>query len=203
MGLLNLHTHSNNSDGTCSIAELAEAYQKAGHIALCITDHDYFMTSDKWERTIDEAAHISFQMNFPIIVGLEAFVEGVEEVLVFGQDVCRSLLTCNALTNVVLFKEWYARQTSPFAMIVAHPYLWTIHDDFYLMMDGYEVTNSGKYWGDDYVERMEKLMPAPRRAYHGQDTHELRDLSHRCNEVPENLIINTEIDLIKYLSVCR
>ena len=201
MGLLNLHTHSNYSDGACSILELAHAYKKSGHIAMCLTDHDYLLTLDSWEQSCAEAAQVAKELNFPIIVGMEAFVESVEEILIFGNRACHSLLTCNALANIDLFKEWCRRQTKPFALILAPPYLWTIHDDFYALMDGYEVTNTGKYWGDDYVKRMEKLMPSPRRQYHGQDVHELRDLAYRCNEVPEDLIIRTETDLITYLSV--
>lgn len=201
MGLLNLHTHSKYSDGACSILELAEAYKKAGHIALCVTDHNYLLTFDGWKRACEEAVQVSKDLDFPIIVGLEVFLEGREEILIFGRSACVSLLTCNALESTSLFKSWYSLQKEPFAMVLAHPYLFYDDPQFYALMDGYEITNSGSYWGDDYVAKMQRLMPPPRRSYHGQDTHDLRDLAHRCNEVSEDLIIRTETELITYLSV--
>lgn len=202
MGLLNLHTHSNYSDGADSIMDLACAYKEAGHVALCLTDHDYMVMSlEKWEQQRKEAAIVSKEIGLPIIVGLEAFIHNTEEVLVFGHQACKSLLTTNALCNVSTFTKWYEDQKEPFALILAHPYLWVNHPEFYLMMDGYETTNCGMYWGDEYVEKMKKFMPEPRRGYTNQDLHTIRNLSHPCNEVDDGLVIKDEIDLIQYLSV--
>jgi hypothetical protein len=202
MGLLNLHCHSTYSDGADSILELTKAYKNAGHIALCLTDHDYgYMTIKKWESETEEAARISEEHKFPIIVGLEVFIPNSEEVLVFGSEACRSILITDALSSVKAFKRWYISQKEPFALILAHPYIWIDDPEFYLLMDGYEVTNCGQYWGDDYVQKMERVMPSPRKPYHGQDLHTIRNMSHQCNEVPDDLIINNEADLIKYISV--
>lgn len=202
--LLNLHCHSRYSDGADSILELAKAYKAAGHIALVLTDHSYMdMPVEKWELECEEAAEVSKEIDFPIIVGLEAFIPNAEEVLVFGREACRSLLTTDALQNIDNFKKWYAEQKEPFALILAHPYLWANHPDFYLLMDGYETTNCGMYWGDDYVQKMIQLMPAPRRGYCNHDLHTLTNLSHPCNEVSEDLVLTNELDLIKYLSVTK
>ena len=201
MGLLNLHTHSSYSDGADSILDLACAYKKSGHIALCLTDHDYIMDLEKWEKEREEATLVSKELDFPIIVGLEAFIPNLEEVLVFGYRACQTLLATNALKDVNTFKAWFDIQTEPFALILAHPYLWVDKPDFYKLMDGYEITNCNLYWGDDYVERMKKLMPEPRRGYTNHDLHTIQNLSHPCNEVGEDLIIRNELDLVQYLSV--
>jgi hypothetical protein len=202
--LLNLHCHSNYSDGANSILELASAYQKAGHIALCVTDHDYTIkTSDVWEKQCAEAARVSAELNFPIIVGLEVYIHAAEEVLVFGKDACLSILNRDKAVNITFFKEWYKQQQKPFALILAHPYLWLNDDEFYQMLDGYEVANGGCFWDESYVQKMEARMPSPRRAYKNHDTHCLIDLATACNEVAEDLVITDETDLISYLSVVK
>ena len=86
---------------------------------------------------------------------------------------------------------------------MAHPYLWVDQPEFYKLMDGYEIINCGLYWGDEYVEKMKKLMPEPRRGYMNHDLHTIRDLYHQCNDVGEDLVIKNEIDLIQYLSVVK
>lgn len=202
--LLNLHCHSNYSDGADSILDLASACQKAGHVALCLTDHSYMLkTVENWEKQCTEAALVSSKLNFPIIVGIEAYVFSVpEEVLIFGPSACSSLLKTNALASIKRFKEWYNTQTDPFALILCHPTLGVNDLNFYLMMDGYEVVNCNLNWSPDYVERMEILMPDPRRAYVNQDLHTLTNLCHPCNDVGD-LEISNESDLISYLAVTR
>jgi hypothetical protein len=200
--LLNLHCHSHYSDGANSIFELALAYKQLGHIALCITDHNYcHMTVETWEKARSEAALVAKELDFPIVVGLEALIVDSEEVLVFGTSACRSLLETTALNSVKLFKEWYIMQKEAFALILAHPLLHVKDPDFYSLMDGYEIVNSGLAWYPECVERMEVLMPSPRRPYKGQDLHTLEGMHLPCNEVGEDLIIKDETDLIQYLSV--
>lgn len=182
--------------------ELASAYRELGHVALCLTEHNYLVRPEIWEKQCEEAALLSAEMNFPIIVGLEFWLPKTEEILVFGREACRSLLELDDIIVIKDFNDWYISQKDPFALILAHPYLWTNAPDLYLLMDGYEVVNTGLAWDDNYVKKMEQWMPSPRRAYKGQDTHSLDDLRHPCNEV-EDLIIKDETDLIKYLSVIR
>jgi len=201
MALLNLHCHSTYSDGANTIRELALAYKEAGHIALCLTDHSYMLTLDVWERQREEAAEIEKELKFPIIIGLEAFIPNAEEILVFGADACRSLLSSSSLYDTGGFKAWHKTQKDPFALIVAHPYLWLRDSSFYRLMDGYETMNGGLYWGDDYVKKMKAFMPSPRRGYVSQDLHTIHNLDLPCNEVAEDLIIKNEVDLVTYLSV--
>lgn len=204
--LLNLHTHSNYSDGSHSIRELAEAYKAAGHIALCLTDHNYLLTKENWFASCSEAEKISSELDFPIIVGLEVFIRGIEEVLVFGHDACLATFDLpDSSEHVTLdaFKNWYHSLKTPVALILAHPCIWSFETELYLMLDGYEIMNSGLSWEDDpsVIAKLQDRMPLPRRPYKNHDTHNLSDLRFECNSVAEDLIIKNEADLIKYLSV--
>ena len=210
MALLNLHCHSTYSDGANFILELALAYKTSGHVCLCLTDHSYLLIDEevggsieKWDRLCAEADDISKTLDYPIIVGLEIYVRRAEEILVFGRDACRSLLTTDALNGVKEFYNWYQTNKDPVALIMAHPSVRDHPSYFYLMMDGYETTNGGCYWGDEYAEKLKTFMPPPRRAYANQDLHALFDLGCVCNEVSEDLIIKNELDLIQYLSVAK
>jgi hypothetical protein len=201
--LLNLHCHSSYTDGANSLRELALMARECDHVALCLTDHNYMFSSPfVWERECAEAESLSLELDYPIIVGLEYWVPKVEEVLVFGKEACRSLLMAD-ISGVNQFKDWYMSQKNPFALILAHPFLWTNAPDFYLLMDGYEVVNSGFAWDENYVKKMKAWMPEPRRAYKGQDTHGADDFSHPCNEIADEMKIKNESDLIKYLSVVK
>lgn len=199
--LLNLHCHSNYSDGANSIFELASAYKNSGHIALCLTDHNQdFIVPDQWLKQREEAAQVSAELDFPIIVGLECFVPNFEEILIFGSAACLSAIAMADITSINAFNGWCISQKEPFAMILAHPSLHKNEADFYALMDGYEIMNGGLAWRSDFVEKMKILMPPPRRAYKNQDLHSLTDIDLPCNEV-EDLILKNETDLIKYLSV--
>lgn len=207
MRLLNLHCHSIHSDGSDSIEVLASAFKNNSHLALILTDHDYLLTTDKWEAEVKEAKIVSKKLNYPIIVGLEAYIQTVgEEVLIFGYEACRSWLLWRDIHKKKapqLFLEWYEIQKEredyhPFALILAHPRL--MHDHrLYKLLDGYEISNGGIYWGDFYVAKMQEYMPhaAP---YHGIDLHELSELDQRCNIIDDqDLMIEDEKDLITYL----
>lgn len=204
--LLNLHCHSNYSDGANSIEELAVAYKNMRHTSLILTDHDYLLTSERWEAEVVEAASVSKKLNFPIIVGLEAYVKPYgEEILIFGQEACRSWFSWKVIhehKSSSFILDWFKIQKEresyhPFALVLAHPYLLRGTTKFYEILDGYEVSNLGIYWGDFYVNKMQELMPKA-KPYHGIDLHSLNDMSCRCNEIDdEDLIV--EEDLIAYL----
>ena len=210
MGLLNLHCHSTYSDGSNSILELALAYKNSDHVCLCLTDHSYLIIDEgvggsieKWDQLCAEADDVSKKLDYPIIVGIEAYVRRAEEILVFGRDACRSLLTTDALDGIKEFYNWYQTNKDPVALIMCHPSVRDYPSHFYLMMDGYETTNSGCYWGDGFVEKLKTFMPHPRRAYTNINLHILSDMDTICNEVDEDLIIKDELDLIQYLSVAK
>jgi 3',5'-nucleoside bisphosphate phosphatase len=62
--LIDLHSHSNESDGTCSPAQLIEAARQAGITTLGITDHDTF-------KGYDLAAPVARQAGLELICGIE------------------------------------------------------------------------------------------------------------------------------------
>jgi len=62
--LIDLHSHTNESDGTCSPAELVEEAVRAGVKVLGITDHDTF-------RGFDQAAPLASQVGVEPVCGIE------------------------------------------------------------------------------------------------------------------------------------
>ncbi len=62
--MIDLHSHTNESDGTCSPAELIEVAARAGVDVLGITDHDTF-------RGFDQAAPLARQVGIEAICGIE------------------------------------------------------------------------------------------------------------------------------------
>jgi hypothetical protein len=62
--LIDLHSHTNESDGTCSPAELIEEAARAGVDVLGITDHDTF-------RGYDQAAPLAREAGIEAICGIE------------------------------------------------------------------------------------------------------------------------------------
>jgi len=62
--LIDLHSHTDESDGTCSPAELVEEAVRAGVDVLGITDHDTF-------RGFDQAAPLARQAGIEAVCGIE------------------------------------------------------------------------------------------------------------------------------------
>ncbi|HLK49134.1 MAG TPA: PHP domain-containing protein [Bryobacteraceae bacterium] len=62
--MIDLHSHTNESDGTCSPAELIDEALRAGVDVLGITDHDTF-------RGFDQAAPLARQAGIEAICGIE------------------------------------------------------------------------------------------------------------------------------------
>ena len=62
--MIDLHSHTNESDGTCSPAELVEEAVRAGVKILGITDHDTF-------RGFDQAAPLARQAGVEPVCGIE------------------------------------------------------------------------------------------------------------------------------------
>ena len=62
--MIDLHSHTDESDGTCSPAELVEEAVRAGVDVLGITDHDTF-------RGFDQAAPLARQAGIEAVCGIE------------------------------------------------------------------------------------------------------------------------------------
>ena len=71
MRAIDLHTHSNNSDGTFSVKELIDRAHDKGLAAIALTDHD---TVDGVDEAIEYAA--SKYPDFEVIPGVELSTEG-------------------------------------------------------------------------------------------------------------------------------
>ena len=100
---INLHCHSNYSDGYASLSEMAEEHQKQGFSAFVVTDHCYpsfikkgsnegrFITSyDKYCQQSKELKEVSKKLDYPCIQGIELALYG-EEVLVFGDETIKKI----------------------------------------------------------------------------------------------------------------
>ncbi len=68
MNIVDLHTHSNKSDGSLSPAELVHLAAKKGLSAIALTEHD---TTDG----IDEAMAVAAEENIELIPGIEFSTE--------------------------------------------------------------------------------------------------------------------------------
>ena len=62
--MIDLHSHTNESDGTCSPAELVDEAVRAGVTILGITDHDTF-------KGFDQAVPAARQAGIELICGIE------------------------------------------------------------------------------------------------------------------------------------
>ena len=71
MRAIDLHTHSNNSDGTFSVKELIDRAHEKGLAAIALTDHD---TVDGVDEAIEYAA--SKYPDLEVIPGVELSTEG-------------------------------------------------------------------------------------------------------------------------------
>jgi hypothetical protein len=104
---LNLHAHSNFSDGGFSVKRIAEKYQELGFNTLVLTDHYYgmgpkkeafsrdFDSSHRKSITLDreklnllrrQAKNITEKLGMGCIIGIEIGINKLEEVCVFGSD---------------------------------------------------------------------------------------------------------------------
>lgn len=64
MSYIDLHVHSNASDGTCSPSQVVEAAKKAGLSAIALTDHDT-------TAGVEEALHAGKTLGIRVIPGTE------------------------------------------------------------------------------------------------------------------------------------
>ena len=100
---INLHCHSNYSDGYASVLELAKKHKEQGFSAFVVTDHCYpFFIKDGEEKQRSLTSYKQFctqhkelekaseKLDFPCLQGIELALFG-EEVLVFGQETIKKI----------------------------------------------------------------------------------------------------------------
>jgi hypothetical protein len=214
--LLNLHTHSNYSDGRDSLGQLVQAFQANGHVCLCLTDHDYSLTLYAFQKQQKEAAELSKVEEFPIICGLEVSCGEGEEALLFGTRACEEWLALRQVNDLLpmgsgyfregQFLKWARGSKQEKALVLCHPTMRAQIEGFYDVFDGYEIQNSGCLWPEDILKLMERVMPKA-KAFKNYDLHTLSvfwglknsQKSYPCNESPDDLSIKNEADLIRYI----
>jgi hypothetical protein len=208
---INLHTHTNYSDGSSTIASYCRKAIELQHEALVITDHDYMnMSVQKFKEEIKEAYEVSKEYDFPIIVGLEISLWH-HEALLFSQDACIDWLTNRQLRFTVrgdvidssikdpsYIKE--IRDKYNCALILCHPICNSEYtskmSDLYPIIDGYEIRNSGMDWSEESITWLESVMPNAKQ-YKNYDAHIVDHFSGVCNEI--NIEIKNENDLINWV----
>ena len=102
---INLHCHTNYSDGCDSVFDMAKKHQQHGFSAFVVTDHvqplhleedrkqrfPRAITSyEQFQHQTQELKYVSKQLHFPCIQGMELGLFG-EEILVFGKKASRDI----------------------------------------------------------------------------------------------------------------
>jgi len=218
---INLHTHTNYSDGYATMREYVNLAKEQNHVALVITDHDYMLKRSKISTiciTTDEDTHIKQQQfidqileastitreeGFPVIVGLEISL-GVEEALLFGQLACidwfnyRKEINNNIYKDDKLLRNFLIKHEH--AIVLCHPYDISYADtnlmSFWDIFHGYEVKNCIKTWNTSELNILKALMPNAKQ-YKNFDSHHLDHFNGECNSV--NSYIGNEMELIQFI----
>jgi len=203
---INFHAHSYFSDGHNSIAEMALRCKQLGFSCCVITDHVYTKDPErgdslslnirKYEMQIAEAAAISELSNYPIIVGGEVGVVGLEEVVVIGEDAIKHLLEVREERRIEIRDMQYIRSNFKCACFLCHPVEpenFIIHKGLSII-DGYELCNSGHSM---FSRRDNPLKDYKLVELCNSDAHHTDCLIIGYNEIEQNLI--SESDIIKWL----
>ena len=197
---INLHAHTDYSDGVNTIEEMARISRKIGFTALVITDHFYpgapglSLSLDSFNKQIEEARIVSNKLKYPIILGAECILENKDEVNVFGTDAIKHILRSNS-DSIELFKQ--VKKDYNCSMILNHPsnnHMMSYYIDLLTLVDGYELYNRGiKCIRDEDIEQIFTLVPF----YSNSDAHIDYNLNGNYNIVTEK--ITTEDQLINFL----
>ena len=201
--LINLHLHSNYSDGAASIARWVDIAKKKNHVALILTDHDYYMNPRQFLEQRDEIRTVVDNEGFAIIQGLEVALL-YEEILLFGDEACLEwMLTMKTkpTLGVQIEKLKQLKRDHECAMVLCHPNIrWCVNEmqtaGLFKLMDGYEVKNGKKVWPKDSVEWLECLMPHAKQ-FKNYDAHHPDDFDGETNEIDE--YVGTSEELVRWI----
>ncbi len=222
---INLHTHTNWSDGGSTMVEYAMKAKDLGHTCLVITDHDYMLKREhlsmrfveteedvvlkreQFLQQLEEAREVEKVAGVAVIVGLEITIFGYMEGLLFGAEAClawwdyaRAVHKGDRAAFKVFLKECKDKNC---ALILCHPSVQYMKegDEFYReTFDGYEVGNSCMRWSEEDVEKLRMKMPEG-GAYINYDAHHIGDFGGECNRVEG--YIGTEAELIDWIKSRR
>lgn len=208
---LNCHAHTNFSDGSNTIRQMAEFCKKHGHCMFVSSDHDYNMDPCGYETQVGLSRLVSEDLDlFPIVNGLEISLWH-EEAILIGEAACRRWLAHRegrGDDRVHEFKTVREILGDPatYALCLAHPVLRLLapsklerfHNtpEFYQLFDAYEDPYCGHHWDDARKAQLRSLMPTA-RAVASLDAHRLSYYSAEPNVL--NDPITTESELIAWL----
>ena len=198
---LNLHAHTQYSDGGGTIKTMAEEYRKQGFSCAVITDHwytrndlsHYSMTYDKFLKAIEDAKQVQKELDYPVIIGVEYGFFCCEEVLCFGRDFIHALY--KGVKSIEEFGE--LRKKYPSVCVLCHPGDASAFIEMggVNVVDGYELYNSGQYmFSRREVPKEFKNLTA----FSNSDAHGIGTMRFGYNFVNED--IKSEEQLIKFIN---
>ncbi len=207
MKKINLHAHSRWSDGSGTIEEMTNEYERLGFVASIITDHDY-MIKDKaaldQQREEIKQLNASRKFSIPIIQGCEITLEYGEEAVLFGE------LAIDHWFSLKTKRTYEPQMFDDFnhAIIWAHPR--ASHEDalledikFLSSFHGFEIENA---WNPVFMEasnkndsdRLHQIKNHIRyEPYRNSDAHVVSMIERAYNKI--NRDIKDESDLIDWI----
>lgn len=191
---INLHAHTDYSDGDNNVYEIALVCKEMGFTAAVITDHvskertSCSNSIEKLHYQREDAAYAAERIGYPIIVGVEFAHETLGEVLIFGSEAIDEAMKYASVNDDILTS---IRAKHSCGTILPHPG----EDDLDLSLDtlrtldGYEVYNKGKRYVDEKLPYL--------KAFSNSDAHRACNLYMGYNVL--NVSIKSEEDLIAFL----
>lgn len=224
MKKLNLHAHSNFSDGRDTILNMAKCYQRNGYVCAVLTDHDYYFINLKtgeilWEKLDNyflEGERVQEELSYPVILGIEVSLINQEEGVLFGKKAIyewfkerRDLRIRNNWSDAKFKKENHA-------MILVHPMFspeYNYPQNFLDLFYAVEIYTSGHYLlkgqskNKKYFSVLNRMKNCNRirnldahainRWFEGPDNIQSRP--YCVNYIEDKVIIKSEVDLIHFL----
>ncbi len=207
MKKINLHAHSRWSDGSGTIEEMTNEYERLGFVASIITDHDYMIEEKPaLDEQRKEIRHLnaSGKFSIPIIQGCEITLEHGEEAILFGE------LAIDHWFSIKTDQTYEPRMFDDFnhAIIWAHPrasYEDALLEDikFLSSFHGFEIENAWNpvFMGDNDKNDSDRLNLIKNHIryepYRNSDAHFVSMIEKSYNKI--NSAIKDENALIDWI----
>jgi hypothetical protein len=146
---VDLHYHSEESDGMASLEQSYERVLELNVPTLCVTNHLDNGFRGSYAKTIDNAKRIDTMADRPIIVGIELKLPDKvlePELLVYGTNLCEIInehyeRLCNgSVHDLIELKQEYEHES---VFILCHPKDGKIEQAIAPALDGVEITYNG------------------------------------------------------------
>jgi hypothetical protein len=223
---LNLHAHSDWSDGNDTMDGMVRASMEKGYSCCVLSDHDYCFFRDisqywltleipkenqikraleKFQRQLVMAEELQEKYNYPVIIGSEICFYG-EEAALFGKESLLSWYGGDRFAAQVCLKN---NDEAGFmaldflkhehAICLVHPCLRGVDCQtwMYKIFDAYEIMNHGQPWWPENIEMCKVLCKPGAKQVRGCDAHAATGLDYPCNEIDR--IIHNEKELIEWI----